>query len=104
MSEHKIIPRGDMILLKEEKLKLTKSSIIVPNIGSETPLICRVIAVGEGRLSEWLWKTVPIKYKVGDLVLSPAFGGRQVEINSEKHILIGQDAILANIEIVEESI
>lgn len=104
MSEIKIVPRGDMVLLKEERLKLTKSKIIIPNIGSETPLTCKVIAIGEGKLSEWLWKTVPMKYKVGDLVLSPAFGGRQVEINNEKYILIGQDAILANLEEVEEVI
>lgn len=101
MKKIEIIPQGDLVLLKEEKVMLTNSKILMPAVGNETPVTCRVMAVGEGKLSEFTWKHVPMKYQVGDLVLSPAFGGRQIKIENETYILIEQNGIMAKLEIVE---
>ena len=49
MKKIEIIPQGDFILLKEEKIVLSNSKILMPNVGNETPLTCRVLAVGQGR-------------------------------------------------------
>jgi co-chaperonin GroES (HSP10) len=42
-----------------------------------------------------------MRYEVGDLVLSPAFGGRQIKIENETYILIEQNSIMAKLQIVE---
>lgn len=102
MAKIAIIPQGDYVLLKEEKVVLTNSKILIPNVGNETPLTCRVINVGQGRLSEFTWQNVPMKYNIGDLVLSPAFGGRQIKIENEIYILIEQNAIMAKMEVKDE--
>jgi chaperonin GroES len=101
MKKIEIIPQGDFILLKEEKIVLSNSKILMPNVGNETPLTCKVLAVGQGRLSEFKWENVPMRYEVGDLVLSPAFGGRQIKIENETYILIEQNSIMAKLEVVE---
>jgi len=103
MSKIEVIPQNDYVLLKEEKVMLTKSRIMMPNVGNETPMTCRVIAVGDGRLSEFKWERVPMKYSVGDLVISPAFGGRQIKLDNETYILIEQNSIMAKVEIKEEN-
>ena len=33
--------------------------------------------------------------KVGDIVLMPTFGGQEIKIDDEKHVIIEDDAILA---------
>jgi co-chaperonin GroES (HSP10) len=95
-----IKPMGDFLLLKEEKEQISNSRLALPNVGDETPLKCKVIAVGEGRFSEWQWKIIPMRYKVDDIVLSPAMGGRKVKVGnmSDNYILIGQDNIMAIID------
>jgi len=86
----KIKPLGNRALLKpleiEEK---TKSGLYIPESAKENLLQAEVIAVGDGK---------DVKVKVGDRVIYESFGGSEIKISEQKHIIIDVKDILAVVE------
>ncbi len=96
---YKVVPLGDRVLLelptREEK---TKAGIIIPEtVDQEKPEQGKVIAVGEGRVIDD-GKVVPMKVKVGDIVLFSKYGHDEITINNIVHYMLREDAILAVIK------
>ena len=86
----KIRPLGNRVLLKPiEAETRTKSGLYIPESAKEKPLQAEVLAVGEGEL---------VKVKVGDKVIHESYGGSEVNINGEKHIIMDIKDILAIVE------
>jgi chaperonin GroES len=86
----KIKPLGNRVLLKPiEAEEKTKSGLYIPDSAKEKPLQAEVIAVGDGEL---------IKVKVGQRVIYESYGGSEIKIDNEKHMLMDIKDILAIIE------
>ncbi len=94
----KIRPLHDRIIVKRlEEEEKTKGGIIIPDTAKEKPIEGRVIAVGDGRVKEDGTK-IPLEVKVGDRVLFAKYGGTEIKIDGEEHLMMREDDILAIIE------
>ena len=78
----KIRPLQDRILVKRiEEETTTKGGIIIPDSAKEKPQEAEVIAV-----------------KKGDKILFGKYGGTEVNVDGEEHLIIREDDILGIIE------
>jgi chaperonin GroES len=86
----KIVPLGNRVLIKPlEAEEKTKSGIYIPDTAKEKPLQALVVAIGDGK---------DIKVKEGDKVIYESFGGSEVQIKGEKHLIMDVKDILAIVE------
>jgi chaperonin GroES len=93
----KVIPLHDRVLVKRlEAEDTTKGGIIIPDTAKEKPQEAKVIAVGQGRVSED-GKVIPLDVKKGDKVLIGKFSGTEVTIEGEEHVILREEEILAKI-------
>jgi chaperonin GroES len=88
-------PLNDRVLVKrmlaEEK---TAGGILIPDNAKEKPVEGKVIAVGEGKiLDDGSRKTMEVK--TGDKILFGKWGGTEIKLDGEEHLLIREDEILA---------
>lgn len=94
----KIRPLQDRVIVKrikeEEK---TKGGIIIPETAKEKPSEGEVIAVGKGKVLE-NGTVLPLDVKAGDRILFSRYGGSEVKIEGEEHIIMREDDILGIIE------
>ena len=91
----RIRPLHDRIIVKRtEEEEKTKGGIIIPDTAKEKPVEGKVIAVGEGRIKKDGTK-IPLEVKVGDRVLFTKYGGTEVKIDGEEHLMMREDDILA---------
>ena len=94
----KIRPLQDRILVKRiEEEQQTKGGIIIPDSAKEKPQEGIVIAVGGGRVAED--GTVrPLDVKKGDKVLFSKYGGTEVNLDGQEHLIIREDDVLGVLE------
>ena len=93
-----IRPLHDRILVKRVKEEeTTKGGIIIPDTAKEKPIEAKVVAVGTGRLLD-SGEVRPLAVKQGDLVLFGKYGGTEVKIDGEEHLILREDDILGIIE------
>lgn len=94
----KIRPLQDRIIVKrikeEEK---TKGGIIIPETAKEKPSEGEIVAVGKGKVLE-NGTVLPLDVKVGNRVLFSRYGGTEVKIEGEEHLIMREDDILGVIE------
>jgi chaperonin GroES len=94
----KVRPLRDRIIVKRlEEEEKTKGGIIIPDTAKEKPVEGKVIAVGDGRINEDGVK-IPIEVKKGDRILFAKYGGTEVNIDGEEHLMMKEDDVLAIIE------
>jgi chaperonin GroES len=94
----KVRPLHDRIIVKRlEEEEKTKWGIIIPDTAKEKPIEGRVIAVGDGKIKEDGTK-IPLDVKKGDRVLFTKYGGTEIKIDGEEHLMMKEDDILAIIE------
>ncbi|MDO8728969.1 MAG: co-chaperone GroES [bacterium] len=98
-----IKPFGDRVLVQpftEDQIKGDKSNhygIVLPDsVSKEKSAQGKVLAIGEGK---WVdGKLVPIRIKVGDIVIFSKYGYDEVEHNDEELYLLKEENILAIIK------
>jgi chaperonin GroES len=91
----KLKPMADRVLVKPiEREEVTRGGIVVPDTAKEKPQEGKVLAVGDGRLSED-GKRIPLDVKVGDIVIFAKYGGTEIKIDGEELILLRESDILA---------
>jgi len=94
----KIRPLADRVLVRRaEEEEKTKGGIIIPDTAREKPTEAKVIAVGKGKIGDD-GKVVPLSVKVGDRVLLSKWGGSEVKLDGEEHLIVREDDIFAVIE------
>lgn len=90
-----IRPIGANLLVKrldaEEK---TVGGIVIPDSAREKPKEGRIIALGEGPLSDD-GARVPFQVKEGDRVLFSSFAGTDVNVEGEEFLIMTEDDVLA---------
>jgi len=98
-----IKPFGDRILIRpftEDEVKGGKRNhygIIIPDtVTKEKSAQGKVLAVGEGKWVEG--KLVPVRIKIGDVVIFSKYGYDEVEQDGEELYLLKEESILAVIK------
>lgn len=91
-------PLQDRIMVKRiEAEGKTKGGIIIPETGKEKPMEAKVIAVGPGKRTDE-GKTIEPEVKKGDRVLIGKWAGSEIKLDSEEHLILREDEILAVVE------
>jgi len=94
----KIRPLQDRVIVKRvEEEEKTKGGIIIPDTAKEKPMEGKIIAVGKGKVLED-GKIHPLDVKAGDRVLFAKYGGTEIKIDGEEHLIMREDDILGVIE------
>lgn len=94
----KMKPLFDRVLVtRVEEENKTKGGIIIPDTAKEKPLEGKVIAVGQGKVSDD-GRTTPLAVKAGDRVLFGKYSGTEIKIDGEDHLILREDDILGIIE------
>lgn len=94
----KLKPLHDRVLLKRlEEEEVTKGGIIIPDSAKEKPIKGTVVAVGPGKSNEQ-GAVTPLTVKEGDVVLYSKYAGTEIKIDSDEHLVLREDDILAIIE------
>jgi chaperonin GroES len=90
MSNIKITPLADRVIIKQSDAETTTTSgIIVPDTAQEKPQKGIVKSVGKGT------KENPITLKVGDTVLYSKYGGTELQFQGEDFLIMRESDILA---------
>ena len=91
----KITPLGDRVLVRPaEKEEARRSGIIIPDTAKEKPQEGKVVAVGQGKVSDE-GKTLPMQVKAGDTILFGKYSGTEITVDDVDHLILHQDDILA---------
>ena len=94
----KVRPLNDRILVKRlEEEETTKGGIIIPDSAKEKPAEGEVVAVGKGKVND-KGDRIKLDVKVGDRVLFSKYGGTDVKLDGEDHLIMREDDILAIVE------
>jgi chaperonin GroES len=94
----KFKPLHDRVLVKRmEAEEKTKGGIIIPETGKEKPGEAKVIAVGPGRIKDD-GKRIGMDVKKGDLILISKWGGNEIKLDGEEHLILKEDEVLGIIE------
>lgn len=93
----KIKPLGQRVLVKRiEAEEVASGGIIIPDTAKEKPQEAKVVALGTGKNDEG--KEIPFSVKEGDLVLISKYGGTDVKIDGEEHLIVSESDILGIVE------
>jgi chaperonin GroES len=93
-----IRPLQDRLIVKRlDEEEKTAGGIIIPDTAKEKPQEGKVIAVGKGKVGED-GKVQPLDVKKGDKVLFSKYGGTEVNIEGEEHLIIREDDVLGVVE------
>ena len=89
-----INPLGQRVLVKRiEAEEVASGGIIIPDTAKEKPQEAKVVALGTGKNDEG--KDVEFSVKEGDTVLISKYGGTDIKIEGEEHLIINESDILA---------
>ena len=91
----KVRPLHDRILVKREEEEESRAgSIIIPDSAKEKPQRGRVVAVGNGKVTED-GKRVPLDVKSNDRILFGKYSGSEVKIDGDEYLILREEDILA---------
>jgi chaperonin GroES len=94
----KVRPLHDRILVKRiEEGEVRKGGIIIPDTAKEKPQEGKVVAVGNGKVTEE-GKKIPLDVKSGDKILFGKYSGSEVKIDDEDYLILREEDVLAIIE------
>lgn len=94
----KLIPQNDRVILKPiDEGEQMYGTIVIPDMGKEKPEIGEVLAVGQGRMSEF-GQYITVTAKVGDIVLVPKIGTLRIDFEGEEYYIVQDREILATIK------
>lgn len=91
----KIKPLEDRIVVKRLDAEIkTAGGIILPDSAQEKPQKAKVIAVGPGRLLD-NGERAALDVVVGDTVIFSKYGGTEVTVDGEEHLILSESDVLA---------
>jgi len=94
----KIRPLHDRILVKRlEEQEVRRGGIIIPDTAKEKPQEGKVVAVGNGKVTED-GKKIALDVKAGVRILFGKYSGNEVKIEDEEYIIMREEDVLAILE------
>ena len=93
-----IEPLGDrIVLLPIDEGEQQYGNIVVPDMGKEKPEMGKVLAVGEGRVTND-GMIIKNQLKEGQIVMVPNFGAQTVVVEGETYIIASENEVLGIIK------
>lgn len=93
----KIKPLGQRVLVKRVEAEETASGgIIIPDTAKEKPQEAKVVALGTGKNDEG--EIIEFSVSVGDTILISKYGGTDIKIGGEEHLIVNESDVLAIVE------
>jgi chaperonin GroES len=90
----KIRPLHDRILVERlEEGEVKKGGIIIPDTAKEKPQEGKVIAVGNGKVTDD-GKKLPLDVKAGDRILFGKYSGSEVKIDGDEYLILREEDVL----------
>lgn len=91
-------PLDDRIVVKPNEAETqTASGLVIPDTATEKPQQGKVIAVGPGRRADD-GSLIPMDVSVGDTVLYSKYGGTEIALAGEDHLVLNARDVLAIVE------
>src|SRR5882724_3606628 len=91
----KIRPLHDRLLVERlEEKEVKKGGIIIPDTAKEKPQEAKVIAVGNGKVTDE-GKKIPLDVKAGDKILFGKYSGSEVKIDDKEYLIMREDDVRA---------
>jgi chaperonin GroES len=91
-------PLHDRILVERlEEKEVKKGGIIIPDTAKEKPQEAKVIAVGNGKVTDE-GKKIPLDVKVGDKILFGKYSGSEVKLDDKEYLILREEDVLAILE------
>ncbi|NLG45946.1 co-chaperone GroES [Gordonia sp. (in: high G+C Gram-positive bacteria)] len=95
MASVNIKPLEDKILVQAVEAETTTASgLVIPDTAKEKPQEGKVIAVGEGRVTDQ-GNRIPVDVKEGDVVIYSKYGGTEVKYAGQEYLILSARDILA---------
>jgi len=93
----KLKPLGDRLIVKAvEEEETTASGIVLPDTAKEKPQRGKVLAVGDGKLTDEN-ERVPLDVSEGDEVLYSKYGGTEITVDGEDLLVLRESDVLAKV-------
>ena len=94
----KIRPLHDRVVVKRmEEEKTSPGGIVIPDSATEKPIKGKVVAVGNGKITE-SGDVLKLDVKKGDEVLFGKYSGTEVKVDGDELLVMREDDIMAVIE------
>jgi chaperonin GroES len=94
----KLRPLADRVIVKQSDAEeKTKTGIVLPDSAKEKPTKGKVISVGPGKLDD-KGKPMEIGVRTGDTVYYGKYSGTEIEVNTEKFVILRESDILGVLE------
>ena len=94
----KIKPLDDrLVVLPDDPEEITSGGIVLPDSAREKPQRGKVIATGPGKLLD-SGERGRMSVKKGDIVFYGKYSGTEVEVNSEKYVMVRENDVLAIVD------
>jgi chaperonin GroES len=85
----------DRVLVKPAAAETkTAGGIIIPDSAKEKPQKGTVVAAGPGKYAEQTGNIIPVKQKVGDVILYGKYAGTEITIDGEEYLIMRTSDIL----------
>ena len=93
-----LYPIGDKVVVKKlDGADTTSGGVIIPDTSQEATIRAEVIAVGPGNLL-LSGSRGHMQCKVGDVVVYPKYGAKELEIDGEDYLIIKEKELLTILE------
>jgi len=86
-----------MLVERMEEREVKKGGIIIPDTAKEKPQEGKVIAVGNGKVSD-AGKKFPLDVKAGDKILFGKYSGSEVKLDDKEYLIMREEDVLAILE------
>ncbi len=94
----KIRPLHDRLLVERlEEKEVKKGGIIIPDTAKEKPQEGKVVAVGNGKVTDE-GKKIPLDVKAGDKILFGKYSGSEVKLDDKEYLILREEDVLAILE------
>jgi len=91
-------PLDDRVVIKPSEAQAkTAGGIFLPDTAKEKPQIGKIVWVGPGKVQED-GKRTPMSVKKGDEVIYGKYTGNEIEIDSEKLVIVHETDLLGIVE------
>ena len=94
----KLKPLGDRVIVQAiEEEETTASGIVLPDTAKEKPQRGKVLAVGDGKVSEDSGNRIPLDVSEGDEVLYSKYGGTEITVDGDDLLVLRESDVLAKV-------
>ena len=94
----KLKPLGDRVIVRAiEEEETTVGGIVLPDTAKEKPQKGKVMAVGDGKISEDTGKRIAPDVAEGDEIVFSKYGGTEIKLGTDDVLVLRETDVLAKV-------